>query len=216
MLCGVGVRPVSLLPRVSSNLSFSQMSANQFSRASVKLTSGASNPQLFTPLLGHKKGICASRFHQRSHVCFIGGKDEFIGENKGSPWKATDNAKGGFKKSSIEDVLKNQIEKKEYYDGGKGGGGRGGRGGGGDGSGEPEGADPSKVIREIIQVVLATIGSFFLYICLISGEEFFLLIRDYTTYLFRGTKSGRLIQVMDKWRRIYQKLRGRGVYSNDW
>lgn len=64
------------------------------------------------------------------------------------------------KGQSIEDVLRQQIQKQEFYDGdgGKSPPRRGGGGGGGGGSGESEDEGISGIMDETVQVVLATIG----------------------------------------------------------
>lgn len=74
---------------------------------------------------------------------------------------------GNLKKDqSIEDVVRQQIEKNEFYEerGGGGGGGGSGRGSGGDGAGgsgsEDEGL--AGIMDETLQVILATIGFIFL------------------------------------------------------
>lgn len=98
-----------------------------------------------------------------------------VNGNQGSPWKAFGDVMGKFKKdSSIEDVLRQQIEKKEYYPdrsggggGGVGGGGSGGSGGGGggaDGSGGSEDEGLAGIADETIQVILATLGFILLVI----------------------------------------------------
>lgn len=77
------------------------------------------------------------------------------------------------KESSIEDVLRKQIEKKEFYkdkDSATRGGGRGRGGGGGAGGSWGGGAEGSSgsdegfagIIDETFQVILATIGFIFL------------------------------------------------------
>lgn len=77
------------------------------------------------------------------------------------------------KESSIEDVLRQQIEKNEFYEdkdsgtrgGGSGGGGNSGGGGGGaDPSGGSEDEGFAGIIDETLQVILATIGFIFLVI----------------------------------------------------
>lgn len=70
---------------------------------------------------------------------------------------------GHLKGQSIEDVLRQQIEKGELATDRDGGGGppRGGSGGGGgsaDGSGGSEDEGLSGVLDETFQVVLATVG----------------------------------------------------------
>ena len=76
---------------------------------------------------------------------------------------------GRFKGKSVEDVLRQQIEKKEYVD--DGGKGRkpppgGGSGNGGDGSGGSEDEGLAGILDETVQVILATIG--FIFLVLIS------------------------------------------------
>lgn len=85
--------------------------------------------------------------------------------HQASPWKALEKAMGNLKKEqSVEDVLKQQIQKQEYYDD-RGNGGKppvGGDGGGGDGFGESEDESLSGMLDEFMQVILATIGFVFL------------------------------------------------------
>ena len=69
----------------------------------------------------------------------------------------------------MEDVLRQQIEKKEFYDdGGKGKKPPSGGGGGnsGDGSGEDEGL--AGIIDETVQVILATLGFIFMVLTSLS------------------------------------------------
>ena len=90
--------------------------------------------------------------------------------NQNSPWKFIEKAIGKFKgESSLEDVLRSQIEKGEYYDSGggggvkpPGGGNTGGGGGGPDGSGESEEESLAGMWEENIQMILATLGFIFL------------------------------------------------------
>lgn len=84
---------------------------------------------------------------------------------QGTPWKALENAMGNFKKDqSIEDVLKQQIQKQEYFDDGGTPGKPPGRGGGGGGGGFGEADDEgfSEMWDEFTQVMLATLGFVFL------------------------------------------------------
>lgn len=92
--------------------------------------------------------------------------------NQNSPWKSIEKAIGKFKgQNSIEDVLRQQIQKGEYYDSGGGGppGGGGNSGGGGgspDGSGDSEDESLAGMWQENLQVFLATLGFIFLVLSL--------------------------------------------------
>ncbi|GLT96690.1 hypothetical protein SLE2022_142960 [Rubroshorea leprosula] len=221
MINQMNVRHVLQLRCPPSNPFILPIRANHLARTSIKLSAAASPFYHFTPLLGQEKDIRMSKFHKRSHVCALGGNDNPAIDNEGSPWKATEKAQGNFEKESpILDVLKDQMQKKEYYDGGKGSSNPPrGRGGGGGGSGNDQGPEDeslSGVVDETMKVVLATIGIIVLYACVINGEEYLLLMRDYITFLSCGNKSTRLIQVMDKWRRFYEKLTEKKVYDKYW
>lgn len=66
-----------------------------------------------------------------------------------------------FKGQSIEDVLREEIQKRQNYENGGNGTKPPGRGGGGDGSGSPGGSEDGRfagMSDETLQVVLATIG----------------------------------------------------------
>ncbi|KAF4350296.1 hypothetical protein G4B88_026967 [Cannabis sativa] len=139
------------------------------------------------------------------------------------PWKAFEKVVGNLTKgNSIEDVLRKQIEKKEFYedrdDGGTPppGGGGGGGGGGADGSGGSEDEGIFGILDETLQVVLATLGFIFLYIYIINGEELIKLAKDYIKYIFKGTESIRLKRVLNKWRRFFRKITEKKVYDKYW
>lgn len=95
-----------------------------------------------------------------------------------SPWKALEKAMGNFKKeSSVEELLRRQIEKQEYFDdGGSGGNPPSGGGGGGGSSGGSEGEDPSGIMDEVVQVFLATVA----FIFLVKLSLLFCLAIDYS------------------------------------
>lgn len=91
---------------------------------------------------------------------------------QGSPWKSLENAVGNLKKEpSVEELLRQQIQKQEYFDDGGtsgkppgGGGGGGGGGGDGFGFGEAEDGGLSGMWKEFSQVMLATMGFVFVVI----------------------------------------------------
>ncbi|KAK7407646.1 hypothetical protein VNO78_09626 [Psophocarpus tetragonolobus] len=145
------------------------------------------------------------------HICFAGGKGIMGNDDENSPWKSIEKAIGKFKgESSIEDVLRRQIEKGEYFDSGGGGvkpPGEGGGGGGSDGD-SPDGSGESEegMWEENLQVILATLGFIFLYIYILTGEELTKLARDYIKYLFGGSQSVRLKNAMQELRLLYEML----------
>ncbi|KAK6930490.1 hypothetical protein RJ641_004584 [Dillenia turbinata] len=142
---------------------------------------------------------------------------------------------GNFRKEpSIEDVLRQQIEKREYYDdessGGGSGRGRGGGGGGGDNGGtEDEGM--AGILDELVQVIFATLGFVFLvrgavsslypyyitqYIYIINGEEMVRLAKDYINFLFGGRKSVRLRRAMYMWGRFLKSFNRKTQVPENW
>ncbi|CAB4267786.1 unnamed protein product [Prunus armeniaca] len=180
-------------------------------------------------VLKNKQWRVVSKYHQSAGpVCLLGGKgkNESGGGDEGSPWKALEKAMGNLKKEgSIEDVLRQQIEKKEFYEergagGGGGGGGSGGSGGssgdgvGGSGGSEDEGL--AGILDETLQVILATVGFIFLYFYIISGEEWTRLAKDYLKFVFSGSRSIRLNRAMYKWGRFYKRLTEKKEYDKFW
>ncbi|XP_062174043.1 uncharacterized protein LOC133879482 [Alnus glutinosa] len=171
----------------------------------------------------HQQGMPVSKYQQNMPVCLLGAKGSMEGGNGGSPWQALKNVFGRFKGKSLEAELRQQLEKKTYYDdSGSGikrppGGGDGGSGGGGgDGSGESEDEGLAGIIDETVQVILATIGFIFLYIYIITGEELTRLAKDYIKYLFGGSQSNRLRRAMYKWGRFYKKMTEKKKYDQFW
>ncbi|KAJ4978485.1 hypothetical protein NE237_009265 [Protea cynaroides] len=144
--------------------------------------------------------------YQRSMPkCLFGGKGNSGKDNEGSPWKALEKAWDGIsKKQSMEDVLKEQIQKREFAEEG------GGAGippvGSYDGFGGSEDESSDGIMDEFIQVILATIGLIVLYIYIIDGEEWVRLIGDFIKYLLSGKQSNRLKETMYMWRRFYEVL----------
>ncbi|OIW06502.1 hypothetical protein TanjilG_26691 [Lupinus angustifolius] len=145
------------------------------------------------------------------HVCLAGGKGMMGNNNENSPWESLEKAMQNIKGKSIEDVLREQIEKGEYYQNGSNGGkppGSGGGGGGGGSSG-PGGSEDGRfagMSDETLQVVLATIGFILLYICVNDGVELAKLTRDFIKYLSGGGQSVRLQRVLYKWVRLYKNM----------
>ncbi|XP_074308394.1 uncharacterized protein LOC141643230 [Silene latifolia] len=135
-------------------------------------------------------------------------------------WKSLGKSVENFgKKPSVEDLLRQQIEKQEYYDEGGGGGnppgGRGG-GGGGDGLGGSEEEGFGEILDETIQVILATLGFIFMYVYIINGAEMTRLAKDYLSFLFGGRKSIRLTRAMYQWERFWKNLTAKKERDRFW
>ncbi|KAA8532639.1 hypothetical protein F0562_032545 [Nyssa sinensis] len=157
----------------------------------------------------------ASTYQRCTPICLFGGKGKSENENEGSPWKSLEKAMGGLKKEqSIEDLLRQQIEKQEYYDDGGSGGNRSGGDGGDSGGSEDEGVDG--IFDELLQVILATVGFIFLYMYIIDGEDITVLAKDWIKFLFRGKKSIRLSRLMAQWGMFYQRLTKKQAVQKDW
>ncbi|XXG66213.1 hypothetical protein AAC387_Pa05g3740 [Persea americana] len=148
-------------------------------------------------------------------VCLFGGKGKSENNNESSPWKSLEKAMGGFKKEpDVQDLLRKQMQEREFDDGDGGAGNR--PGGGGDGSGGSEDEGFAGIWDEFVQVFLATVGFIFLYIYLINGDEMNRLAKDYIKYLFGGDKSVRLRRNMYAWGRFYRHITRKKVVQRDW
>ncbi|KAJ6820722.1 uncharacterized protein M6B38_330655 [Iris pallida] len=149
--------------------------------------------------------VCSSPSYKRcSPICFSGVKGNSKSEDEPFAWDPLKRALGGFKKErTVQDLLREQLQKQEF-DGNGGGGGP--IGGGGDGFGGGEDESFSGTLNELLQVVLATIGFIFVYIYLIRGAELTRLARDYIKYLLRGSTTVRLRKAMRRWKRFYEKI----------
>ncbi|MED6107006.1 hypothetical protein PIB30_009854 [Stylosanthes scabra] len=135
------------------------------------------------------------------HVCLAGGQGMMENNQDGS-WSSFDKTMEQFKGKSLEDLFRQQIQK--GGNGGKpphgGGGGGGGSNLGGSGDGRFGMSD------ETLQVILATIGFLFVYICVIDGMELAKLARDGVNYMITGKQSIRLKRTIYKWTRRYKML----------
>ncbi|CAI0396887.1 unnamed protein product [Linum tenue] len=148
-----------------------------------------------------------AKYPRKSLVCLLGGKDKPEGENEGSPLKSLGNAFGSFQGKSVEDVLKEQMQKQEFYDGGGGGGGSPPRGGGGGGgaSGGSQDDDLPGVLDETLQVVLATVG----FILLVRQK-----IPSFPLLKFLSSASDRNISINDFYTAVHLYHQWRGHDSD--
>uniref|UniRef100_A0A803L3R6 Uncharacterized protein n=1 Tax=Chenopodium quinoa TaxID=63459 RepID=A0A803L3R6_CHEQI len=122
---------------------------------------------------------------QSMPVCLSGGEARAGNGNQEPLWKSFGKAIENLgKKPSVEDLLKQQIEKREYYD--------------------EEGF--SGVLDETVQVILATFGFIFLYMYIINGAEMTRLAKDYIKYVFGGKKSIRLSRALYQWESFCKNL----------
>ncbi|XP_022140099.1 uncharacterized protein LOC111010834 [Momordica charantia] len=202
---------------IASKSIYPSFRATRSRSALVNLSANASYFKQGLPVLKYKHRRAGLNHQHTPIVSLFGSKGKESGDG-GSPWKTFDKVVENFKKGrSVEDVLRQQIEKKEFYDGGDGGK-RPPSGGGGSGDSSSGSEDDSLggIIDETLQVILATIGFIFLYIYIISGEELTRLAKDYIKFVFGGSKSVRLKRAMYKWGRFYQKLTEKKQYDEYW
>lgn len=199
--CQLASSPVQFFQLSKASICPSTYIGTKFTKVSFKLTP-ATSPYQPAPIL-----------------CLFGGKGKSETGNEGSPWKAIENAMGNFKKDqSIEDVLKQQIQKQEYFDDGgtpgkpPGGGG----GGGGGGFGEAEDGGLSEMWDEFTQVMLATLAFVFLYIYIIEGEEITVIAKDLLRFLFTRQKSIRLTRLINDCTSFLERMKQKSVYDPYW
>ncbi|XP_020220683.1 uncharacterized protein LOC109803489 isoform X2 [Cajanus cajan] len=149
-------------------------------------------PMRFDPLFVSSLSLRTEHSSRQSlHVCFAGGQGMM--ENNGR--KSLQEAMGQLKGQSLEDMLREQMQK-----GGSGGsppGGRGGSGGGGSSSGS------DGMSNESLQIVLATASFILMYIFVIDGLELIKLARDCIKFVSGKGQSVRLKRATYKWVRLY-------------
>lgn len=149
---------------------------------------------------------CTSGIQRCAPVYAFGGKGNSTNDNDASPWKSLEKAMSGLKKEkSLEDVLRQQMENKEYYDDG-GSGGKppvGGGRGGGDGFGDIEDEGFSGILDEVFQVLMATLGFILLYVYIIARDDVIAFFKDIFKFLTRQ-RNNRLSNMFYKFGRQYQ------------
>ncbi|TKY45398.1 hypothetical protein E2542_SST30640 [Spatholobus suberectus] len=147
---------------------------------------------------------------ETSPYCLAGGKGMMGNDDENSPWKSIEKAIGKFKGQSIEDVLRRQLEKGEYYDSGGSGVKPPGGGSSGSGGGSPDGSGDSEDETGIVgRKSPSDFSDPWLYISVHlypHGEELAKLARDYIKYLFGGTQTVRLKNAMYQWGQLYESM----------
>lgn len=137
---------------------------------------------------------------QPLHLCFASGQG--MKENNGDfQSKSLQEAMEQFKGQSIEDILRQQIQK-----GGSGGIPPGGRRGGGGGSDGGSSGGSDGMSNENLQVVLATVCFVLMYIFVIDGLELMKLARDCIKFVSGRGQSARLKRAMYKWVQLYKNI----------
>ncbi|KAK7308723.1 hypothetical protein VNO77_42349 [Canavalia gladiata] len=207
---GISVKNVSKLHMLPSRPCVLRKSIDPCSRLLLTIRAEQSFGLKCRPVLHSQKPL---------HICLAGGEGMVGNNDENSPWKAIEEAMEKFKGQSVEDVLRKQIEKGEFYD--NDGSGMEPPGGGGSGSGgRPDGSDGSEdessgSFEENLQVFLATSGLLFMYIYILSGKELTRLAKDYIRYLFGGYQSVRLRNVMNQWQQIYESFTAKEEEEED-
>lgn len=204
--CQLVYSPSAFLAR---DFQFKESSRNSSAYLGIKL-----------PKISLKRTSVNTRYQLAAPVCLFGDKGKSENADEASPWKALENAMENLKKDqSIEDVLKQQIQKREYYDDGGGKPPRGGGGGGSgsrDGFGEADEEGLSGIWDEFVQVTLATFGLIFLYIYIILGEEVTVLAKDLIKFLFTRQVSLRLARIVSECKSFFAKLNEKEVVDPYW
>ncbi|OIW16043.1 hypothetical protein TanjilG_04578 [Lupinus angustifolius] len=198
------IRVTPCLPRIyAKNKSQAHLSPSKScvsSRISLSPGANLSSGLQCMPILKSRRPL---------HVCLAGGKGMMENNNENSPWESLENTTQKLKGQSLEDALREQIQN------GGNGGKPPGRGGGGGGRGGSEDGRFSGMSDETLQVILATIGFIFLYICVNDGVELAKLTRDFIKYLSGGGQSVRLQRAIYKWVRLYKNLTQRKEVDKD-
>lgn len=149
---------------------------------------------------------CSSKNKAFDPICLFGGKGNSRGENKAFSWESVKDAvKGLGQRNIVQDILRDQIRRREFG-GDAGDGNPPGRRGGGGGADGTEGEGSDGILEETLQVFLATIAFILLYIYIIRGAELTMLARDYFKYCVGGVPSMRLQRIINKWRRVCDEL----------
>ncbi|KAK8971457.1 hypothetical protein KSP40_PGU022413 [Platanthera guangdongensis] len=124
----------------------------------------------------------------------------------GFSWESVKDAvKGLGQKNIVQDILRDQIRRREFG-GDAGDGNPPGRPGGGGGADGTDGEGSDGILDETLQVFLATIAFILVYIYIIRGAELTMLTRDYFKYCLGGVPSMRLQRIINKWRRVCDEL----------
>ncbi|XP_027930757.1 uncharacterized protein LOC114186890 isoform X3 [Vigna unguiculata] len=137
---------------------------------------------------------------QPLHLCLAGGQGMM--ENNGDfQSKSLQEAMEQFKGQSIEDILRQQMQK-----GGSGDIPPGGRRGGGGGSDDGSSGGSDGMSNENLQVVLATVCFVIMYIFVINGLELIKLARDCIKFVSGRGQSARLKRAMHRWVKLYENI----------
>ncbi|XP_024967597.1 uncharacterized protein LOC112507298 [Cynara cardunculus var. scolymus] len=189
---------------------------------SLKPTVGSSKKftELITRHMIQRTG--ASRYQLCKPVCLFGGKGGPRSGNEASPWKSIEKAMSGLKKEqSLEDVLRKQMEKQDYYDDGSGedppiGGGDGGGGGGGSGGFRGTGDEGfDGMWDDIQQVTFAILALIAMYVYIVMGDRVITFIAEGFEFL-AGKRGPRLRTIMQEFAQFYETYRAKVKVDPYW